>query len=165
MLRPHHLILLMTLLADGGSVPAQPSVPSPDAGTAAPDAGTVAPLPGLPGPDAGTVAPRPSASQSIPWPEKDLQPLATLDGPAILAAHAALQQVMKRFPKEYTKECVFSPRSLELVIGYDAGWYFVRVNRRVDKCPGMGPGDIEFDWFELYAVSPDGRVERYPYHP
>jgi hypothetical protein len=73
---------------------------------------------------------------------------------------------MKRFPKEYTKACTFSPRSLEVVIGYDTGWYFVRVNRRVDKCPGFGPGvNLEFDWLEMYAVSPDGRVERYPYHP
>jgi hypothetical protein len=95
-----------------------------------------------------------------------LQPLATLDGPAVLAAHAALQEAMKRFPKEYTKACTFSPRSLEFVIGHKAGWYFVRVNRRVDKCPGFGPGvSLEFDWFELYAVSPDGRVERSPSHP
>lgn len=158
MLRPHHLILLMSLLVDGGTVPAQP-------GAASPDAGTATSLPSLRGTDAGTVAPKSGASQSIPWPEKELQPLATLDGPAILAAHAALQQAMEHFTKEERQECVFSPRSLELVIGYDAGWYFVRVNRRVDKCPGMGPGDIEFDWFELYAVSPDGRVERYPYHP
>ncbi len=93
-------------------------------------------------------------------------PLATLDGPAVLAAHAALQEAMKRFPKEYTTACAFSPRSLEFVIGHKSGWYFVRVNRRVDMCPGFGPRiSPEFDWFELYAVSPNGRVERYPYYP
>jgi hypothetical protein len=159
MLRPHHVILLVSLLADGGIVPAQPNAASPDAGTASLQAGSQ-------GADAGTVAPKPGASQSIPWPEKELQPLATLDGPAILAAHAALQQAMEHFTKEQRRACAFSPRSLELVIGYDAGWYFVRVNRRVDKCPGFGPGVVlEFDWFELYAVSPEGRVERYPYYP
>ncbi len=159
MLKPHHLLLLMSLLADGGT-------PSSPPGTASPDAGSAPPLPVLQGTDAGTGAPKSGASQSIPWPEKELQPLATLDGPALLAAHAALQQVMKRFPKEDTKACAFSPRSLEFVIGYEAGWYFVRVNRRVDKCPEFGPGVVlEFDWFELFAVSPEGRVERYPYQP
>lgn len=105
-------------------------------------------------------------SNSVPWPEAELEPLATLDGPAILAAHTVLQQVMQRFPEGSAKSCAFSPRSLELVIGYEAGWHFVRVNRRVDKCPGFGPGVVlELDGFELYAVSPEGRVERYPYAP
>lgn len=159
MLRPHHVILLVSLLADGGTVADPPRV------VASPDAGTPSPQPSPQAPDAGTVALKPRNPGSVPWPEKELQPLATLDGPAILAAHAALQQVMKQFPKEDTTACAFSPRSLEFVIGHEAGWYFVRVNRRVDKCPGMGPGNIEFDWFELYAVSPEGRVERYPYQP
>lgn len=159
MLRPHHVILLVSLLADGGTVSTPPS-------TASPDAGTTHPRPALQGQDAGTIAPKPRYSTEVPWPEKELEPLATLDGPAVLAAHAVLQQVMKRFSEEGLKSCAFSPRSLELVVGYDAGWYFVRVNRRVDKCPEFGPGVVlEYDWFELYAVSPEGRVERYPYQP
>jgi hypothetical protein len=159
MLSPHHLLLLVTLLADGGTVPIPPSTTSPDAGTAA--------LPSsLKAPDAGTAAPKPGTSSAVPWPEEEFAPLATLDGPAILAAHAALQQVMKRFPKEYTRQCAFSPKALELIIGYQAGWYFIRVNHHVDKCPEFGPGfTAEFDWFELYAYSPDGRLERYPYMP
>ncbi|WIG99402.1 hypothetical protein KGD87_26080 [Myxococcus sp. SDU36] len=89
-----------------------------------------------------------------------------MEGPAVLAAHAALQEVMKRFPKTATKSCAFSPRALEFVVGYQSGWYFVRVNRRVDKCPEFDPGvTLEYDWFELYAVSPEGRVERYPHRP
>ena len=35
MLSPHHLLLLVALLADGGTAPVQPSTTSPDAGTAA----------------------------------------------------------------------------------------------------------------------------------
>ncbi len=74
---------------------------------------------------------------------------------------------MKRFPKERSKECAFSPQALEVAIGYEAGIYFAQVNRRVDRCPGFGPGvTLEFDWFEVYAIAPDGRLlERAPFHP
>ena len=104
---------------------------------------------------------------SIPWPKQDLTPLATLEGPAIQAAQAALEEVLKRFPKESVGQCAFSAKSLEAVIGQEAGWYFVRINRRVDRCPGFGPGvtGLETDWFELFAISPAGAIERYPYHP
>ncbi|RYZ16084.1 MAG: hypothetical protein EOO70_05335 [Myxococcaceae bacterium] len=90
-----------------------------------------------------------------------------MEGPAIQAAHAALEEALKRFPKESKDQCAFSAKSLETVIGREAGWYFVRVNRRVDRCPGFGPGvtGLETDWFELFAVSPDGSIQRYPYHP
>ncbi len=116
--------------------------------------------------DAATPPSTPAASTAVPWPEEELEPLGTLDGPAVLAAHAVLQEVMKRFPKGAAKTCAFSPRTLELVIAYQSGWHFVRVNRRVDKCPEFGPGVmLEYDWFELYAVSPEGRVERYPAMP
>jgi hypothetical protein len=159
MLKAHHLFLLVSLLADGGTV-------APPSSNAKPDAGLVSPQPGSPVPDAGIAALPAGTTPSIPWPKEELRPLATLDGPAILAAHAALQEALKRFPKESAGKCAFSPRSLETVIGYEAGWYFVRVNRRVDRCPGFGPGvALEFDWFELYAISPEGRIERYPYHP
>lgn len=158
MLNPHHLLLVVALMADGGTPPSQP-VPGTDAGTA-----TASPRGKTP--DAGTVAAKPADPSAIPWPEEELTPLATLEGPAILAANAALQQVMKRFPKEDTRHCIYSPKSMELIIGYQAGWYFVRVNHRADQCPGFGPGfTAEFDWFELYAYSPDGRLERYPYFP
>lgn len=155
MLSPHPFIItvLVSLLADGGALPVLAGDAGADAGTASFPSRT----------DAGTAA---IPSATIPWPETELEPLATLDGPAVLAAHAALQEVMKRFPKTSTKSCAFSPRALELVVGYQSGWYFVRVNRRVDKCPEFGPGvTLEYDWFELYAVSPEGRVERYPHMP
>lgn len=163
MSRPDSLLLLISLLVGGGSASPQTRAAKPDAGlvVTGPDAGVVAATS-----DAGMGASQPASSKAIPWPEEELTPLATLEGPAILAAHAALQQVMKRFPKEYTRQCAFSPKSLEFIIGYQAGWYFIRVNHRVDQCPGWGPGvTVEFDWNELYAYSPDGRLERYPSMP
>jgi hypothetical protein len=151
MLKPHHLILLISVSVDGGTIPLQP-----DASTQGTDAGTI---------DAGTETPPSNPAASIQWP-KDLRPLATLEGPAILAAHAVLQRVLSRFPKEYAGACEYSARSMDVVVGQEGGLYFVRIDRRADKC-GWGPGiQLEFDWFELYAVSPDGRIlARYPYMP
>ncbi|WP_240356150.1 MULTISPECIES: hypothetical protein [Myxococcus] len=144
MLKPHYFVLFVSLLADGGTEP-----PKAKASTPVSDAGT----------------PSPNGVDSIPWP-KDLRPLATLDGPAVLAAHAALQQVLSRFPKGGTSTCEFSAKSLDVVVGQEAGLYFVRIDRRPERC-GWAPGvSLEFDWFELYAVSPDGRVlGRHPYMP
>lgn len=121
------------------------------------DAGTVIPRPsGLPHPDGGV---------AIQWPN-EFQPLATLDGPAVVAANAALQRVLARFPKGHTGDCSYSPKSLEVSVGYESGLYFVQIDRRVDKCGWTNARSLEFDWFELYAVTPDGKVlERYPYHP
>ncbi|MCP3102163.1 hypothetical protein LZ198_25165 [Myxococcus sp. K15C18031901] len=140
MLKPLHLLLLTSLMADGGTPAPKPAPPS----------------------DAGTSA---SATDSIRWP-KDLRPLATLDGPAVLAAHAALQQVLSRFPKERSTQCESSAKSLDVVVGLEDGVYFVRVDRRPDRC-GWPPGaSLEFDWFELYAVTPEGRIlARHPSMP
>ena len=93
--------------------------------------------------------------------------MATLDGSAILASHAALQDVVSRFPRDRRNECIFTARALEVVVGKGKGIYIVRVNRRVDHCEGIGPGgNFELDGFELYAVSPEGRIiERYQYSP
>jgi hypothetical protein len=106
-------------------------------------------------------------SAETPRPTEDLTPLATLDGSAVMAAQAALEEALKRFPKESQGQCAFSAKALEVVIGQKDGWYFARVNRRVDRCPGFGPGvaGLETDWFELYAISPAGTLQRYPYHP
>jgi hypothetical protein len=159
MLKPYYFILLVSLLVDGGTVDPQPHTPGADAGT-------VAPHTSISGRDAGTVAAQPIIAEGIRWPD-DVRPLATLDGPAVLAAHAALQQVLARLPKEYAGTCSYSAKALEVIVGQEGDLYFVRINRRVDKCGRVAPGvNAAFDWFELYAVSSDGRVVvRYPYHP
>lgn len=158
--KPQLYLLLAAWLAQGGALPAPGGAGARDAGVA--PSGPLAPQMDAGPRDAGALA-----SGSIPWPQEELSPLATLDGSAVLAAHAVLEQVQEqRFAKDAGHSCVFSPRALDVLITQQDGWYFVRVNRRVDRCPGFGPGvSLETDWFELYAVSPDGRVERYPYHP
>lgn len=172
-----HFILLVSLMGDGGMVAPLPDTlaPGSDGGIVVPltdilapgsDGGIIVPLPDIlaPGSDGGTVVPSPITVDSIRWP-KDLQPLARLDGPAVLAAHAALLHVLSRFPKKYSKSCIYSARALDVVVGQEGGLYFVQIFRRADRC-GWPDADFEFDWFELYAVSPDGRVlVRYPYMP
>ncbi|WP_253895265.1 hypothetical protein [Corallococcus exercitus] len=145
------LVLVAALLADAGTPSPSQQRPKQDAGS-----------PMLPRPAAGTDAGTPA----FEWPE-DVDPMATLDGPAILASYAALQDVVSRFPKARRNECIFTARALEVVVGKGKGVYIVRVNRRVDHCEGIGPGgNFELDWFELYAVSPEGRIiERYQYTP
>ncbi|WP_267571961.1 hypothetical protein [Corallococcus sp. bb12-1] len=120
--------------------------------------------PGNAGVDGGSAS-KPIIVEGIQWPEV-LQPLATLDGPAVLAAHAVMQRVLSGYPKQYAKSCAFSAKGLEVIVGEERGMYFVRVQRRPDKC-GWAPGTVlGFDEFELYAVSPEGKVlARYPHHP
>ncbi|WP_227027525.1 hypothetical protein [Corallococcus soli] len=160
MLKAPHFMLMASLLMELGLLGMPLCNRRPDASP------VDSPTPAAPA-DAGTPFAASAPESPIPWPKQDLTPLATLEGPAIQAAHAALEEALKRFPKESTGQCAFSAKSLEAVIGQEAGWYFVRVNRRVDRCPGFGPGvtGLETDWFELFAVSPGGAIERYPYHP
>lgn len=147
MLRPYSFILLVLLLLDRG---------------------TVSPQPVFRGADAGTVVPPPGTADSIPWPQEgeELKPLTVLEGPAVLAAHAALQDVLSRYPKQYTKSCSYSARGMDVVVWRKEGLYFVRIDRRPDRC-GWAPGIVlRLDGLDLYAVSPDGRVfERFPYMP
>lgn len=155
MLKPHAIILLVSLLQDGGTEPAPRPLHSVVRNPAFPGATMSA--------DAGRR--EPIVAEGIQWPD-DLQPLATLDGPAVLAAHAALQQRLSRYPKEYAKSCTFSAKGMEVIVGEERGIYFVRINPRPDKC-GWAPGTVlAYDEFELYAVSPEGKVlARYPHMP
>jgi hypothetical protein len=134
-----------------------------------PDAGDRAASLKLRAPDAGIPEHNPTMAGGIRWPD-EVRPLATLDGPAVLAANAAMQAVLARLAKEnkeYAGHCDFSAKAMEVVVGEGAGMYIVRVNQRVDKCGWAAPGfETETDWLELYAVSPEGKIlARYPYHP
>ncbi|MCP3101026.1 hypothetical protein LZ198_19305 [Myxococcus sp. K15C18031901] len=119
------------------------------------------------GTDAG-VAPSPThvVAEGIRWPT-ELTPLATLDGPAVLAAHSARQKVLAAMPREYASSCAYSAKAMEVVVGKDADLYFVRVHRRPERCGRIAPGSgATLDWHELYAVSPEGKVlARFPNHP
>jgi hypothetical protein len=174
MLKPHYIILLVSLMSDGGTVAPVPRPAVLDAGT---DAG-LSVLPGLDagvdaGPassaraDAGTHTLRPIIAGDVRWPD-EVKTLTTLDGPAILAAHAALQALLARFAKEGVSGCGYSAKGLELTVGEGGGMYIVRIDQRMDKCGWKVPPGFstEMDWFELYAVSPEGKVlARYPFAP
>ena len=78
-----------------------------------------------------------------------------------------MQQVLARFPPEYMGTCSYSAKALDVLVGQEGDTYFVRINRRVDRCGRVASGfNTALDWFELYAVSAEGRVlARYPYFP
>lgn len=160
MLRPSHFILLSLLLIDGGTVTPRPAPAGSDAGE-----GTS--KPSIPKPDAGIVVRQSNAPESIHWPD-GLPPLAVLDGPAVVAANAALQHVLARLSKDYGTDCAASAKAMQVIVGEQGGVYFVRIDQHMEKCGwGVPPGfSVEMDWFEMYAVSPDGRIlARNPYHP
>jgi hypothetical protein len=163
MLRPHHIILLASLLVDGGTV-APPPAPS------GPDAGTVAAPPSSPALDAGTAARKPVIVDGIRWPEDDeVRLLTTLDGRAIVAANAAIQDLMARLAKEdrrYVGSCDASPKAMDVFVFEGEGMYIVSIKRRLDRCGWAHPSfNAAFDP-EVYAVSPEGRIlARYPYNP
>ena len=159
MLKPPYFILLASLLVDGGTAAPPPTSPGPDAGTPA------AP-PSVPAPDAGTAARKPLIVNGIQWPE-EVRTLATLDGRAVLAAHAAMQELTAHLAKEDPKaasHCNSSPKAMDVIVGEGGGMYIVRINRRVDRCGWADPSFNAAYEPELYAVSPDGRIlARYPH--
>ena len=169
MLRVPSYVLLTLLLTDGGHVTPEPApgVTSTSSTVNRADGGTVSTSSIVSGLDGGTTASSMlNAEGEVRWPD-EVRPLATLDGPAVVAAHAALQRVLTRFPKRYATACTYSAKAMEVLVGQEGDVYFVQIKRRPDKCGWAAPGfNIEFDWFELYAVSSDGRIlARYPYHP
>jgi hypothetical protein len=110
---------------------------------------------------------KPVIAGGIRWPD-EVRTLTTLDAPAVLAAHAALQQLLARFSREGMAGCGYSAKGLEVIVGEGGGMYIVRINQRMDKCGWIVPPGFstETDWAELYAVSPEGRVlARYPFAP
>lgn len=160
MLKLHHFILLIALSVDGGTGSAQPDPPKPDAGTATGDSTRVHER------DGGSCEPRPAILEGTPWPEKP-RLLATLDGSAIIAARAAIRQLMERFVKNdprFAGSCDYSPKAMDVVIGEAEGMYVVRIDPRVDRCGRLGPDFNNVIDPELYAVSPEGKILMdYPY--
>lgn len=160
MVKPHYIFLLVSLMADGGTV-------APTPGPAALDAGVATGPTGPTKPDAGTHPLRPIITGNVRWPD-EVKTLTTLDAPAVVAANAALQALLARFAKEGVSGCGYSAKGLELTVGEGGGMYIVRIDQRMDKCGWtVPPGfSLEMDWFELYAVSPEGKVlARYPFAP
>jgi hypothetical protein len=91
-----------------------------------------------------------------------------LDGPAVVAANAALQHVLARLKKNYGSDCAASAKAMEVIVGEQGGIYFVRIEQHMHKCGWMVPPGFstEMDWFEMYAVSADGRIlARNPFRP
>jgi hypothetical protein len=90
-----------------------------------------------------------------------------MDGPAVLAAHAALQDLLTRYAKDYPGACEYSATAMEVIVSKADGLYFVRIDHHVDRCGGAAPAfPADLHWWEVYAVTPEGRIlARRPYTP
>ncbi|MCY1043262.1 hypothetical protein OV208_18235 [Corallococcus sp. bb12-1] len=130
MTNPSYCLLLLTLLMDGGT-------PPPPSGGARADAGIVSPSASATKPDGGASSRAPIIAEGIEWPD-DLRPLATLDGPALMAAHAALQKLLSSFPTEYASDCSYSAKAMEVAVAQHGGLYFVEITRRLGIPPFAG---------------------------
>ncbi len=170
MLRPHHFFLLVSLLADGGTVTPPPVPVGMDGGTVTPppapaglDAGTGTAAASPSGRDAGT-APRtlPMVDGRLP---DDLKTLVTLDGRAVMAAHAAIQEwtagMIKEDPR-YAGTCEISPKAMDVSILQSRGVYVVQIRRRLDQCGWADPSFNSGFAPSIYVVSPEGRILAHP---
>ena len=103
---------------------------------------------------------KPIIVDGIRWPEEP-RLLTVLDGRAIVAAHAAVQELEDRFALKGLKffgRCDASPRAMDVLIFEGEGMYIVRINPRVDRCEGADPSFNAGLGSALYAVSPEGKV-------
>jgi hypothetical protein len=101
------------------------------------------------------------------WPD-DIKTLATLDGRAVMAAHAALQEWMANLAKEdprFVGSCDASPKATDVIVLESRGVYVVQLHPRVDRCGWADPSFNAGLPIEIYVVSPEGRVLAHPYYP
>jgi hypothetical protein len=106
------------------------------------------------------VLPKPLIVNGMRWPEEG-QLLTTLDGRAIVAAHAAVQDLLGRFAQKgirFSKRCDAKPQAMDVLIFEAEGMYIVRINPRVDRCGGADPSVNASLGSAVYAVSPEGTV-------
>ncbi|XXF79217.1 hypothetical protein P2318_05540 [Myxococcaceae bacterium GXIMD 01537] len=113
---------------------------------------------------------KPVIVDGIRWPEdEEMRLLTSLDGRAIVAAHAAVQELMARFAKEdkrYVGSCDASPKAMDVSVFEAPGMYIVGIKRRVDRCGWAHPSFNEVFNPEVFAVSPEGKIlAHYPYNP
>jgi hypothetical protein len=98
----------------------------------------------------------------------DLQFLASLDARAVMAAHAAIQELMALEVKNDPRAkgtCDNSPKAMDVNISTSRGMYVVIIGRRFDRCGWADPSFNKAFETEVFVVSPEGRVLAHPYYP
>ena len=106
------------------------------------------------------VLPKPLIVDGIRWPE-ETRFLTMLDGRAIVAAHASVQDLLGHLAlkgKRFSERCDATPKAMDVLIFEGEGMYIVRIDPRVDRCEGSDPSFNAGLGSALYAVSPDGKV-------
>lgn len=94
------------------------------------------------------------------WPE-EARLLAKLDGRAVAAAYAAVQDLVERFGREglrFTRFCDSLPTAMEVLLFEADGMYVVRITPRLDRCGVEDPAVNSRLGSVLYSVSPEGKI-------
>lgn len=114
---------------------------------------------------AGCTTPQVAAVKrnSVAWPGRGdassvVQLDSPIDGEAALVSSAAIQEVIRSLGPGHPlfSKCPTPATALEARVGKWHGTYYVTVDARFDRCGGKRSPLL--DWFESYAVAPDGRV-------
>jgi len=106
------------------------------------------------------VLPKPLIVNGMRWPDEG-RLLTMLDGRAIVAAHAAVQDLLGRFALKgirFSERCDAKPKSMDVLIFEGEGMYIVRINPRMDRCEGADPSINAGLGSAVYAVSPEGKI-------
>jgi hypothetical protein len=110
--------------------------------------------------DESPIVRKPIVVDGVRWPD-EARLLTTLDGRAIVAAHAAVQDLLARFAVKgirFSERCDASLKAMDVLIFEGEGMYIVRINPRVDRCEGADPSLNAGLGAALYGVSPEGKV-------
>jgi hypothetical protein len=110
--------------------------------------------------EAPAVLPKPLIVDGIRWPE-ETRFLTLLDGRAIVAAHAAVQDLFERFVRKgigFSQRCDATPKAMDVLIFEGDGTYIVRINPRADRCGGGDPIVNASLGSALYEISSEGKV-------
>ncbi len=103
-----------------------------------------------------------SPQPPIQWPTPEelagLQPVtAELSGEAAVVAAAAIQQCIRDWKAQGLFEgCPTPAAGLGATVYQWKGMYYVSISERFDRCGRARSGAL--DWWELFAVSPEGEV-------
>ncbi len=117
-------------------------------------AGLVAVLPGC-------AAPAAARKGEVTWPDEHSARtlVEPMEAGAALAAAGAIREVVRTHPFPNLFEGCSSPEQgldVSVFAGPTPGLYFVVVDQRVHRCGG--PSGRVLDWWEVYAVTPQGVV-------
>ncbi|AFE07436.1 hypothetical protein COCOR_07270 [Corallococcus coralloides DSM 2259] len=109
----------------------------------------------------GCVRHKPSWTGEVQWPDErsSASVLPFTEAGAAVAAAGALREVIRTNPHpQLFHGCTSPEQGLDIAVftGPTTGLYYVAVEQRFSRCGG--PNGRVLDWWQVYAVTPQGEV-------